>query len=115
MLILVEMKKCLAYRVGPKVHVLRFDISDAVQHLHSLVCQQRPQKIKLIRRTMNFLINWSTSESNPQEDPTACLGDTGGWIQQVTAPSLVVTCCIHLCASILPSICTEGAKPPLSN
>ena len=62
---------------------------------------------------MNFLINWSTSELNTQVNPTTCLGDTGCWIQQVTAPTLVVTCWIHQCASILPSTCTWGAKPPL--
>ena len=56
--------------------------------------------------TMSFLINWSTSELNTQVNPTTCLGDTGCWIQQVTAPTLVVTCWIHQCASISPSTCT---------
>ena len=59
----------------------------------------------------DFCINWSTSELNTQVNPTTCLGDTGCWIQQVTAPTLVVTCWIHQCASILPSTCTgRGAR-----
>ena len=57
--------------------------------------------------TMSFLINWSTSELNTQVNPTTCLGDTGCWIQQVTAPTLVVTCWIHQCASILHSSWTS--------
>ena len=63
--------------------------------------------------TMNFLINWSTSELNTQVNPTTCLGDTGCWIQQVTAPTLVVTCWIHQCTCILHSDWTGGASPPV--
>ena len=62
--------------------------------------------------TINFLINWSSSESNTQVNPTTCLGDTGCWIQQVTVPALVVTWWIHQCASILNSSWTGGALPP---
>ena len=40
--------------------------------------------------TMNFFINWSTSELNTQVNPTTCLCATGCGIQQVTAPTLVV-------------------------
>ena len=57
-------------------------------------------------------INWSTSELNTQVNPTTGLGDTGCWIQQVTAPTLVVTCWIHQCASILHSSWTGGPKHP---
>ena len=64
---------------------------------------------KLLRRS----INWSTSELNTQVNPTTCLGDTGCWIQQVTAPTLVVKCWIHLCTCILPSTCTGGLRPPV--
>ena len=63
--------------------------------------------------TMSFFTNQSTSELNTHVNPTTCLGDTGCWIQQVTAPTLVVTCWIHQCASILPSTCTGGRSPPL--
>ena len=62
---------------------------------------------------MNFLINWSTSELNTQVNPTTCLDDTGCWIQQVTAPTLVVTCWIHQCTSILHSSWTGGPRPPV--
>ena len=70
------------------------------------------------KRTMGFLINWSTSELNTQVNPTTCLGDTGCWIQQVTAPTLVVTCWIHQRASILYSSWTGGRgqgglRPPV--
>ena len=41
---------------------------------------------------INSLIDWSTSELNTQLNPTTCLGDTGCCFQQVTAPTLVVTC-----------------------
>ena len=44
--------------------------------------------------TDDFHINWSISELNAQVNPTTCLGDTDCWIQQVTAPTLVVTCWI---------------------
>ena len=43
---------------------------------------------------------------------TTCLGDTGCWIQQVTAPALVATCWIHQCASILHSSWIGGSWPP---
>ena len=49
-------------------------------------------RITHLASTVNFLINWSISELNTQVNPTTCLGDTDCWIQQVTAPSLVVTC-----------------------
>ena len=42
--------------------------------------------------TMNFRINWSISKLNTQVNPTTCLGDRDCWIQQVTTPTLVVTC-----------------------
>ena len=45
--------------------------------------------------TDDFLIHWSISERNTQVNPTTCLGDTDCWIQQVTAPTLVVTCWIQ--------------------
>ena len=41
--------------------------------------------------TNDLLINWSTSELNRQLNPTTCLGDTDCWIQQVTAPTLVLS------------------------
>ena len=62
--------------------------------------------------TTTLLINWSTSELNRQLNPTSCLGDTDCWIQQVTAPTLVVTCWIQQPACILPSTCTGGRRPP---
>ena len=61
---------------------------------------------------MNFLISWSTSESKTQLNPT-CLGDTGFWIQQVTAPTLVVTCWIQQPTCILHSSWTGGLRPPV--
>merc|ERR1711907_844084 len=64
--------------------------------------------------TMSFLINWSTSELNTQMNPATCLGDKGCWIQQVTAPTLVVTCWIHQCTCILLSTCTKGGFGKLS-
>ena len=64
------------------------------------------------RSTMHFLITWSTSESNTQLNPTTCLGDTGRWIQQVTAPTLVVTCWIQQSVCILPCTCTGGRTTP---
>ena len=45
--------------------------------------------------TLNLLMNWSTSELNTQLNPMTCLGDTGCWIQQVTAPTMAVTCWIQ--------------------
>ena len=45
-------------------------------------------------------VHWPASELNTQVNLTTCLGDTGCWIQQVTAPTLVVTCWIHLCTCI---------------
>ena len=45
--------------------------------------------------TVSFPINWSASELNTKVNPTTCLGDTSCWIQQVTAPTLVVTCWIQ--------------------
>ena len=81
--------------------------SDSSDQTCTKTCQQNV--------TMNLHINWSTSELNTQVNPTTCLGDTGCCIQQVTAPTLVVTCSIHQLASILPSTCTGGASPPLSN
>ena len=65
-------------------------------------------------RTDDLKITWSISKLNTQVNPTICLGDTHCWIQKVTAPTLVVTCWIHQSASILPSTCTRGSKPPLS-
>ena len=62
--------------------------------------------------TDDFLINWSISELNTQVNPTTCLGDTDCWIQQVTAPTLVVTCWIQQSVCILPSTCTGGRSPP---
>ena len=41
--------------------------------------------------TVNFLINWSISELNTLVHPTTCLSDTDCWIQQFTAPTMVVT------------------------
>ena len=58
--------------------------------------------------TVNFRINWSISESDTQVNPTTCLGDTDCWIQQVTAPTLVVTCWIQQSVCISPSTCREG-------
>ena len=46
-------------------------------------------------------------------DPTTYLDYTGCWIQQVTAPTMAVTCWIQECACILPSTCTGGLRPPL--
>ena len=62
--------------------------------------------------TMNFRINWSISELNTQVNPTTCLGDTDCWIQQVTTPTLVVTCWNQQSVCILPSTCTGGRSPP---
>ena len=62
--------------------------------------------------TDDFLINWSISELNTQVNPTTCLGDTDCWIQQVTAPTLVVTCWIQQSVCILHSSRTGGASPP---
>ena len=64
---------------------------------------------------LNFRVNWSTSELNTQVNPTTSLGDTDCWIQQVTAPTLVVTCWIQQGVCILPSTCTARGKPPLSD
>ena len=63
--------------------------------------------------TMNVLVNWSTSQLNTQRNPTTCLGDTGCWIQQVTALNLVVTCWIQPPTCILHSSSTGGLRPPL--
>ena len=65
--------------------------------------------------TMNFHINWSTSEFNTQVNPTTCLGDTDCWVQQVTAPTLVVTCWIQQSACILQSSRTGGVSPPCTS
>ena len=62
---------------------------------------------------MNFLINWSISEFNTQVNPTTCLGDTGRWIQQVTAPTLVLTCWNQQSVCIVPSTCTGARRPPV--
>ena len=65
--------------------------------------------------TMNFLINLPTSELNTQVNQTTCLGDTDCWIQQVTAPTLVVTCWIQQSVCILHSSRTGGASPPCTS
>ena len=65
----------------------------------------------LFHDTMNIRINWSISELNPQVNPATCLGDTGCWIQQITAPNLVVTRWIHQCTCVFHSSWTRGAKP----
>ena len=65
--------------------------------------------------TNDLLINWSTSELNGQLNPTTCLGDTDCWIQQVTAPTLVVTCWIQQPTCILHSSWTGGASPPCAS
>ena len=62
--------------------------------------------------TVNFHINRSISELDTQVNQTTCLGDTDCWIQQVTAPTLVVTCWIQQSVCILPSTCTGGRSPP---
>ena len=63
---------------------------------------------------MSFLINVNrlTSELNTQVNATTCLGDTGCWIQQVTASTLIVTCWIQQVNTILHSSRTveRGAK-----
>ena len=41
------------------------------------------------------------------------MGDTGCWIQQFTAPTLVVACWIQQPTCILPSTCTGGRSPPV--
>ena len=64
-------------------------------------------------RTITLFINWSTSELNRQLNPTTCLGDTDCWIQQVTAPTLVVTCWIQHSTCILSFTCTGGRSPPV--
>ena len=46
-------------------------------------------------------------------NPTTCLGDTCCWIQQVTPPTLVVTCWIQQPKCILPSTFTGGRSPPV--
>ena len=61
---------------------------------------------------MIFLINLSTSELNTQVNPTTGLGDTGCWIQQVTAPTLVLTCWIQQTLCILHSVGYGGLRPP---
>ena len=61
---------------------------------------------------MRPFINWPTSELNTQVNPTTCLGDTGCCIQQVSAPTLVVTCWIHRRASISHSTWTGESWPP---
>ena len=65
--------------------------------------------------TTNLLINWSTSESNRQLNQTTCLGDTDCWIQQVTAPTLIVTCWIQPSTCILPPSWTVGLRPPCAS
>ena len=62
---------------------------------------------------MNFHINWSTSELNTLLDPTTYLDYTDCWIQQVTAPTLVVTCWIQQPTCILHSSWTGGLRPPV--
>ena len=61
---------------------------------------------------MNFRINWSISELNTQVNPTTCWGDTDCWFQQVTTPTLAVTCWNQQSVCILPSTCTGGQSPP---
>ena len=63
--------------------------------------------------TKAFLINWSISELNTQVNPTTYLGDTDCWIQQVTAPTLVVTGWIQQSVCILHSSPTWGCFAPL--
>ena len=46
-------------------------------------------------------------------NPTTCLGDTDCCIQQVTAPTLGVTCWIQQSVCILHSSRTGGASPPV--
>ena len=65
--------------------------------------------------TIDLLINWSTSELNTLLDPTTYLDYTDCWIQLVTAPTMAVTSWIQLSTCILPSTCTRGRCPPLSN
>ena len=69
----------------------------------------------VVPSTDDFLINWSISESNTQVNPTTCLGDRYCWIQQVTAPTLVVTCWIQQSVCILHSSRTGGASPPCTS
>ena len=56
----------------------------------------------------DFAYSLVNSELNRQLNPTTCLGDADCWIQQVTAPTLVVTCWIQQSTCILPSTCTGG-------
>ena len=46
-------------------------------------------------------------------NPSICLGDTGCWIQQVTAPALIVTCWVRQPRCILHSSRTGCASPPV--
>ena len=70
--------------------------------------------LQVLPGTVTLLIHWSTSELNRQLNPTTCLGDTGCWIQQVTAPTLVVTCWIQQPTCILHSSWTLGGlRPPV--
>ena len=75
----------------------------------------RPMQSFRCACTITLLINWSTSELNRQLNPTTCLGDTDCWIQQVTAPTLVVTCWIQQSTCILPPSWTGGASPPCAS
>ena len=58
--------------------------------------------------TAKFLITWSISELDTQVNPTTDLCDTDCRIQQVTAPTLLVTCWIQQHTCILHSSWTGG-------
>ena len=62
-------------------------------------------------RTIDLLINWSTSELNTLLDPTTYLDYPDCWIQLVTAPTMAVTSWIQLFTCISPSTCTGGLAP----
>ena len=65
--------------------------------------------------TDDSLMNLWFSKLNTHVNATTCLGDTDCLIQQVTAPTLVVPWWIQQSVCILPSTCTRGAMPPLSD
>ena len=82
------------------------------EKLRDLLVPDKPSG-KDEKGTITLLIAWSTSELNGQLNPTTCLGDTDCWIQQVTAPTLVVTCWIQQSTCILPPVGQGGLRPPV--
>ena len=59
--------------------------------LHNLAKDREWSSASMEFVTDSFHIDWSTSKVNTQVNPTTCLDKTGCWIQQVIAPTLVVT------------------------